>query len=96
MALNNYAGRFADMGKIADAFSLMQNPADAYTLDHEPTRAELADFCDRLLEEMIFYARFRYNSTAFKDIASIDDAELRSYLDDALSEATYKAWEKLR
>jgi hypothetical protein len=74
----------------------MPNPADSYTLDHEPTRGELADWCDRVKEEMIVYARFRYGATAFADLAPIDEAELRSYLEDALSEATYKAWEKLR
>ena len=84
------------MGKIADAFSLMPNPADSYTLDHVPTRAELADFCDRLREEMIVYARFRYGATAFADIAPIDEQELRSYLEDALSEATAKAWREIR
>ena len=84
------------MTRLPDATSWLPNPADSYGLDFPPSRKELADFCDRLLEEMIIYARFRYNSTAFKDIEPIDDAELRSYLDDALSEATYKAWEKLR
>ena len=84
------------MGKIADAFSLMPNPADSYTLDHGPTRVELADFCDRLREEMIVYARFRYGATAFADIAPIDEQELRSYLEDALSEATAKAWREIR
>jgi hypothetical protein len=84
------------MGKIADAFSLMPNPADSYTLDHEPTRGELADWCDRVKEELIVYARFRYGATAFADIAPIDEAELRSYLEDALSEATAPAWRKIR
>ena len=84
------------MGAIGDAFSLMPNPADAYTLDHEPTRAELADWCKRVTEEMIVYARFRYGSTGFADIAPIDEQELRSYLDDAMSEATAPAWRKIR
>lgn len=84
------------MTRLSDAFSLMPNPADSHTLDHEPTRGELADFCDRLLEEMIVYARVRYNSTAFKDIAPIDEQELRSYLGDALSDATAPAHRRIR
>jgi hypothetical protein len=84
------------MTRLSDAFSLMPNPADSYTLDHEPTRGELADWCDRVMEELIVYARFRYGATAFADIAPIDEAELRSYLTDALSEATAKAWRKIR
>lgn len=84
------------MTRLADAFSLMPNPADSYGLDFPPTRKELDEFCDRLKEEMIVYARVRYNSTEFKDIAPIDEDELRSYLTDALSEATAKAWRQLR
>jgi hypothetical protein len=84
------------MTRLSDAFSLMPNPADSYTLDHEPSRAELADWCDRVLEELIVYARFRYGATAFADIAPIDESELRSYLEDALSEATAPAWRKIR
>jgi hypothetical protein len=84
------------MGKIADAFSLMPNPADAYTLDHEPTRGELADWCKRVTEELIVYARFRYGATGFADLAPFDDETFKSYLDDALSEATYWAWRKTR
>jgi hypothetical protein len=58
---------------------------------------ELADWCDRVKEELIVYARFRYGATAFADIAlPIDEAELRSYLEDALSEATAPAWRKIR
>jgi DNA-directed RNA polymerase subunit F len=84
------------MTRLSDAFSLMPNPADSYTLDHEPSRAELADWCDRVKEELIVYARFRYGATAFADIAPIDEQELRTYLEDALSEATAPAWRKLR
>lgn len=84
------------MTRLADAFSLMPNPADSYGLDFPPSRKELDEFCHRLMEEMIVYARFRYNSTEFKDIAPIDEDELRSYLTDALSEATAKAWRQLR
>jgi hypothetical protein len=84
------------MGKIADAFSLMPNPADSYTLDHAPSRAELADWCGRVREELIVYARFRYGATAFADLAKFDDDTFRSYLEDALSEATAKAFREVR
>jgi hypothetical protein len=84
------------MGKISDAFSLMPNPADAYTLDHEPTRGELDDWCDRVKAELIVYARFRYGATAFSDKAPFDEETFESYLQDALSEATAKAWREIR
>jgi hypothetical protein len=53
-------------------------------------------FLDRVKEELIVYARFRYGATAFSDIGPIDEQELRSYLEDALSEATAKAWREIR
>jgi hypothetical protein len=84
------------MTRLTDAFSLMPNPADAYTLDHEPTRAELADWCDRVKAELIIYARFRYGATAFADLAPLDEETFESYLQDALSEATAPAWRKIR
>ena len=84
------------MTRLSDAFSLMPNPADSYTLDHGPTRAELADFCDRVKEELIVYTRFRYGATAFADLAPFDDETFKSYLEDALSEATAKAWREIR
>ena len=84
------------MTRLSDAFSLMPNPADSYTLDHGPTRAELADWCDRVKAELIIYARFRYGSTAFADLAPFDEETFESYLQDALSEATAKAWREIR
>lgn len=83
------------MTRLPDATSWLPNPADSYTEDHPPTRAELDDFCDRLKDEMILYAKFRYNSTAFKDIAPIDEDDLCGYLKDMLSDATHRAWKEL-
>lgn len=84
------------MGKIADAFSLMPNPADSYTLEPTPSRGELDDWCDRVKAELIIYARFRYGATAFADYAPFDEETFESYLQDALSEATAPAWRKIR
>lgn len=83
------------MTSLPDATSWLKNPADSYGLDFPPTRKELDEFCHRLMEEMIVYARFRYNSTEFKDIAPIDEDTLRDGLKDTLSDATQKAWRNL-